>query len=247
MIHCGDCLEIMRGMETGSIDAVVTDPPYSSGGMFRGDRMAPPEEKYVYSDSKRTCRAGFSGDNKDQRSFLLWSILWMSEARRLVKPGGILACFTDWRQLPAVTDAVQCSGWVWRGVGTWWKPGIRMQKGRMSYSSEFVVYATHGVPSGGRGNPQSVISCPPRSGRRQAPCRREAGPGPGVAFGAGPGRGNRPGPLRGIWDHGGCCGAWRVRVRRNRDGLRVLPGGRGPNQGGQGVLRMRTIFVTPRR
>ena len=47
MIHCGDCLEIMRGMETGSIDAVVTDPPYSSGGMFRGDRMAPPEEKYV--------------------------------------------------------------------------------------------------------------------------------------------------------------------------------------------------------
>ena len=164
MIHSGDCLEIMRGMETGSIDAVVTDPPYSSGGMFRGDRMAPPEEKYVYDSTKRTCRTGFSGDNKDQRSFLLWSILWMSEARRLVKPGGILACFTDWRQLPAVTDAVQCSGWVWRGVGTWWKPGIRMQKGRMSYSSEFVVYATHGVPSGGRGNPQSVISCPPVRG-----------------------------------------------------------------------------------
>ena len=27
-LHHGDCLEYMRGMATGSIDAVVTDPPY---------------------------------------------------------------------------------------------------------------------------------------------------------------------------------------------------------------------------
>jgi hypothetical protein len=37
-VICGDCLEVMRGMDAGSIDAVVTDPPYSGGGMFRGDR-----------------------------------------------------------------------------------------------------------------------------------------------------------------------------------------------------------------
>lgn len=28
MIHLGDCLEVMRGMEPNSIDAIVTDPPY---------------------------------------------------------------------------------------------------------------------------------------------------------------------------------------------------------------------------
>ena len=27
-LHLGDCLEYMRGMEAGSVDAVVTDPPY---------------------------------------------------------------------------------------------------------------------------------------------------------------------------------------------------------------------------
>jgi len=27
-LHHGDCLEVMAGMEAGSVDAVVTDPPY---------------------------------------------------------------------------------------------------------------------------------------------------------------------------------------------------------------------------
>ena len=27
-LHLGDCLEVMAGMEAGSVDAVVTDPPY---------------------------------------------------------------------------------------------------------------------------------------------------------------------------------------------------------------------------
>ena len=31
----GDCLEVMRGMADGSVDAVVTDPPYGLG--FRGN------------------------------------------------------------------------------------------------------------------------------------------------------------------------------------------------------------------
>src|SRR3990167_4153509 len=28
ILHLGDCLDIMRGMEAGSVDAVITDPPY---------------------------------------------------------------------------------------------------------------------------------------------------------------------------------------------------------------------------
>lgn len=27
-IHCGDCIEIMRGMADASIDMIFTDPPY---------------------------------------------------------------------------------------------------------------------------------------------------------------------------------------------------------------------------
>jgi len=31
ILHLGDCLEYMRGMEAGSVDAVITDPPYGCG------------------------------------------------------------------------------------------------------------------------------------------------------------------------------------------------------------------------
>ena len=29
MLHCGDCLEVMRGMDAGSVDLIMTSPPYA--------------------------------------------------------------------------------------------------------------------------------------------------------------------------------------------------------------------------
>ena len=41
----GDCLEILPTL--GKVDAVVTDPPYSSGGTFRSDRTRSTADKYI--------------------------------------------------------------------------------------------------------------------------------------------------------------------------------------------------------
>jgi len=163
-LHLGDCLEYMRTMDAGSVDAVVTDPPYSSGGQFRNDRMQSVTNKYIQTGSLDTFRLPFSGDSRDQRGFLVWCSMWMGEARRVAKPGALLACFTDWRQLPTVTDALQCGGWVWRGIATWWKPGIRMQRGRFSLSAEYVVFASNGEWAEGERSPQNVFSYAPVNG-----------------------------------------------------------------------------------
>jgi site-specific DNA-methyltransferase (adenine-specific) len=164
VLHLGDCLNVMREMDSGSVDAVITDPPYSSGGQFRGDRTGSTLNKYVQTGSVDTWRQPFSGDNRDQRGFIVWCSMWMGEARRLTKPGGLIACFTDWRQLPTVTDAMQCGGWVWRGIATWWKPGIRMQRGRFSLSAEYVVFGSNGEVNEGENSPQNVFSCAPVGG-----------------------------------------------------------------------------------
>lgn len=37
-IHQGDSLAILRTIPDETVDAIICDPPYSSGGMFRGDR-----------------------------------------------------------------------------------------------------------------------------------------------------------------------------------------------------------------
>lgn len=34
---CGDCLEVLKTLEPGSVDAVVTDPPYGHNNNNNGD------------------------------------------------------------------------------------------------------------------------------------------------------------------------------------------------------------------
>jgi site-specific DNA-methyltransferase (adenine-specific) len=155
-IYHADCFDVLH--ELSGVGAVVTDPPYSSGGAFRGDRTLQTTTKYVNSDTM-AYRPEFAGDNRDQRSFLVWATMWLNAARNATEPGAVLATFIDWRQLPVLTDAVQAGGWTWRNLATWWKPGIRMQKGRFSASAEYVIYATHGPATDGRGSPQNVFPC----------------------------------------------------------------------------------------
>ena len=157
-IYHGDMFDVLPGVS--GCGAVVTDPPYSSGGAYRGDRAQLTTAKYVQTGTL-AYRPDFAGDNRDQRSFLAWCSLWLNAARIATTPGSPLACFIDWRQLPVLTDAVQCGGWTWRNVAVWWKPGIRMQRGRFSSSAEFVVYATNGPVVDGAGSPQNVFSCQP--------------------------------------------------------------------------------------
>lgn len=162
VLYNRDCLEVLPMMPDGCVDAVVTDPPYSSGGAFRGDRTQKTIAKYVNSDSgMRDFRQEFSGDCRDQRSFLAWCSLWMTAARACSRPGSVICSFTDWRQLPVMTDCLQAGGWVWRNVATWWKPGCRMQRGRFSASAEYLVYGTNGAHDATEGerSPQNVISC----------------------------------------------------------------------------------------
>ena len=45
-LHRGEAWEWLRSLPSSSADALVTDPPYSSGGFTRGDRMADPSAKY---------------------------------------------------------------------------------------------------------------------------------------------------------------------------------------------------------
>lgn len=143
-LYQGEALAVLAELATASVDAVITDPPYSSGGQVRGDRMQSARSKFVTSSAQHTLET-FGGDNRDQRSYQYWCALWLAECLRVTKPGGILAMFTDWRQLPATTDAVQAGGWVWRGILPWIKPDARPQKGRFSAAAEYVVWATNGA------------------------------------------------------------------------------------------------------
>lgn len=144
-LHAGDALAILKELPSASVDAVVADPPYSSGGMVRGDRSASTVTKYVTGqNTQKDMAVDFSGDNRDQRAYAYWSALWMGEALRATRTGGVILAFTDWRQLPATTDAIQAGGWVWRGIVPWYKPVARPMTGRFTNACEYVVWGSAG-------------------------------------------------------------------------------------------------------
>lgn len=152
LIH-GDALTVLPTLPAGSFDALITDPPYASGGTHAAARQKSPQTKYMQSGSAKL-HADFLGDERDQRSHLAWMRLWLAECSRVLKDGAPVLLFTDWRQLPLTTDALQCAGFTWRGIAVWDKTeGVRPQLGRFRNQAEYVVWGSKGHMPGARRAP----------------------------------------------------------------------------------------------
>lgn len=139
----GDAVAVLRDLPAGLVDAVVTDPPYSTGGTHAAARQRDPTAKYQSTATAKHYPA-MLGDGKDQRSYTLWATLWLTECWRIARPGAALLMFTDWRQLPVATDVVQAAGWIWRGLVVWHKPSARPMLGEFRRDAEYIVYAAKG-------------------------------------------------------------------------------------------------------
>jgi site-specific DNA-methyltransferase (adenine-specific) len=145
-IHHGDALAVLPTLPAGSVDAVITDPPYNSGGRTSSERRNQTARgKYVSSDAKHDL-ADFAGDNRDQRSYITWLALILSHSLCASTSGASALVFTDWRQLPATSDALQAAGWTWRGIIPWRKPIARPQRDGFRRECEYVLWGSNGQP-----------------------------------------------------------------------------------------------------
>ncbi|MCP1116944.1 site-specific DNA-methyltransferase [Robbsia andropogonis] len=141
-----DALPFARSLLDDSIDMLFTDPPYCSGGLHAGARAQPPSQKYISGTTKQNYE-DFEFDGMDQRSWSFWCHGWLSEMRRALVPGGLAVCFIDWRQLPALTDAIQAAGLIQRGIAVWDKTPhrARPRRGGFKQQAEFIVWASKGA------------------------------------------------------------------------------------------------------
>lgn len=138
-----NCREYLECYDGPLIDAVITDPPYASGGMTLAARSAPTSVKYTSSKGKCPY-PDFSGDQMDARSWLHMMADVLERARGCCRDGAVLVVFCDWRQMPLLSDAIQWAGWLWRGTVVWDKLNSRPQKGRFRQQSEFALWASNG-------------------------------------------------------------------------------------------------------
>lgn len=150
-LHRGDALTLLPTLTT-TVDTVIADPPYNSGGRTMTERTSRTAREKYLSNAGRTHGydlGDFTGDNRDQRSYGYWLTLILTGCHRLTRPGGAALVFTDWRQLPVTTDALQAAGYTWRGIAAWRKPIARPQRGRPRQECEFIVWGSNGamIPS----------------------------------------------------------------------------------------------------
>ena len=142
-LYNGDCRAFLPNYSGERFDAVITDPPYASGGATLSERSASTSQKYTAT--KKACPfPDFMGDQMDSRSWLHMMANVFALARVQCHDGAVLVVFCDWRQIPLLTDAVQWAGWQWRGTLVWDKLTSRPQKGRFRQQAEFVVWASNG-------------------------------------------------------------------------------------------------------
>jgi site-specific DNA-methyltransferase (adenine-specific) len=145
-LYHAEALATLAELRPGCAAAVITDPPYSSGGLTRSDRTGNPRNKYQQHGVK-LYRHSFTGDGRDNRGWAYWAALWLGRCLELVKEHGYAITFSDWRQLPTATDTLQAAGWIFRGIVPWNKgAGARApHTGYFRHQCEFVAWGTRGV------------------------------------------------------------------------------------------------------
>jgi site-specific DNA-methyltransferase (adenine-specific) len=139
-LYLGDCLEVMGTLPEGSVDLVLTDPPYSSGAR---------------RDAERSVRGSMLRSMEDTDWFshdamTTWGFTWFIRSafvsmRKVCNQGSHVYCFLDWRQTPNLYAILESTGYrvnhclVWRkttfGMGSYWRN-----------QHENIIFASVGTP-----------------------------------------------------------------------------------------------------
>jgi site-specific DNA-methyltransferase (adenine-specific) len=131
----GDCLDLGRRLPEAFVDAVIIDPPY--GMSYRGmDDKQPPILN-------------------DERPFI-W---WLHDAFRVLKPGGALACFCQWKGQEDFKVAIRLAGFAIRSHVIWDRKqgGMGATHNTFAPRHDVIWFATKGRFAFPSGRPDSVL------------------------------------------------------------------------------------------
>ena len=121
----GDCLELMKNIPDGSVDLVLTDPPY--GMSFRSNHR---KEKYNEIQNDKS---------------LEWLERYISECYRVIKNNSAIYCFCSWHNVDVFKQAIEKKFKV-KNILIWEKNNTSMGDLKGSYAPkyEMIIFAHKG-------------------------------------------------------------------------------------------------------
>lgn len=103
-LYCGDCLEILPTLAAGSVDAVITDPPY-----------------LVNVNSNLNGKSNPWGDIINAA---FWFREWMTHCKRAIENDGFMWSFLNWKSIPIYQKAALDTNWNIESMLVWDKEWI---------------------------------------------------------------------------------------------------------------------------
>jgi len=130
-LYRGDCLEVLPTLAVGSVDAVITDPPYGIG--YVSSRTTRP-------DGTPRKKANSFGEDK-------FNANWIPDVFRICRNDACMYCFTRWDVMPCWKDAIEQAGFKIKQRLIWnkchWKMGDLRYYGSQI---EDILFAVKGTP-----------------------------------------------------------------------------------------------------
>lgn len=148
----GDCIEQLENISGGTIDLVLTDPPYNLGLFMknRATNLARMRENY------------FGAAGWDNASGAEWSVLMDAFFEKLVaslKPGASVVIFMAVIKVETVVSLAEKHGLYYKTTGTWHKtnPMPRNMNLQFVNSTETWIYFTYKARTGTFNNDRRVL------------------------------------------------------------------------------------------
>ncbi|HVP57122.1 MAG TPA: site-specific DNA-methyltransferase [bacterium] len=100
-IYNEDCITGMKRIRGGTVDLVITDPPFAIE--FRAKR----------ANYNRTASRVLEGYSEiPQTRYYDFTLAWMREVHRVLKPSGSMYVFSGWNNLKDILNALEAVGFV---------------------------------------------------------------------------------------------------------------------------------------
>lgn len=133
-LYKGDCIEIMKGLPSQSVDLIFADPPYklSNGGFTCNNGRRVKVDKGDWDKSK-----GLEEDHK-------FNIRWLKECQRLLKNEGTIWVSGTYHIIFSLGFALQNLGFHILNLITWYKPNAspNLSCRYFAHSTEFIIWAS---------------------------------------------------------------------------------------------------------
>lgn len=98
-LFLGDCLEILKAIPTHSIDCLITDPPYNISGYDHKKQIGWLKSNDFWKKQKAFKKIDETWDKFSDDDYENFTIEWLSEIKRIVKPNGNIAIFGSYHNI----------------------------------------------------------------------------------------------------------------------------------------------------